>query len=125
MHGLQSGSWFDIISPMTKNPSKSKRNHLYLTEHAKQRLTERDLWPVLGQIAKIAHHPSAPRFRDLSSDGRPVERVEIDGICLVVARQTKGKHLTLLTVHSGSEVGARARARITTVSKNLKATSAA
>jgi hypothetical protein len=44
---------------------------------------------------------------------------------LVVARQTKGKHLTLLTVHSGSEVGTRARARITTVSKNLKATSAA
>ena len=110
---------------MTKNQPKSKKKRLYLTEHAKQRLTERDLWPVLGQIAKIAHHPSAPRFRDLSSDGRPVERVEIDGICLVVARQNKGKHLTLLTVHSGSEVGARARARITTVYQNLKAKSVA
>ena len=110
---------------MTKTVAKSRQNHLQLTQHAKQRLTQRELWPVLGQIAQIAYHPSAPRFRDLSSDGRPVERIEIDGFCLVVARQTKGSGLTLLTVHSGSELGPRARARITTISRNLKVKSAA
>lgn len=110
---------------MTKTLLKSRQNHLQLTQHAKERLTQRDLWPVLGQIAQIAHHPSTPRFQDVSSDGRPVERIEIDGICLVVARQTKGPKLTLLTVHSGSEVGPRARARIITISRNLKVKSAA
>ena len=110
---------------MTKTTVKPRQNYLQLTQHAKQRLTQRELWPVLGQIAQIAYHPSAPRFRDLSSDGRPVERIEIDGFCLVVARKTKGSGLTLLTVHSGSEVGPRARARITTISRNLKVKSAA
>lgn len=107
---------------MAKNPSKYS---LQLTQHARQRLTERDLWPVLGQIVNIAHHPCAPRFRDLSSDGRPVERVEIGGVCMILARPNKGSSLTLLTVHAGSEVGPQARARITTVARNLKGKRAA
>jgi hypothetical protein len=110
---------------MAKSRSKTKRMPLQLTRHAKQRMTERDLWPVLGQIVNIAHHPSVPRFRDLSSDGRPVERVEIDGVCLVLARPSNKSGLTLLTVHSGSEVGAQARARINTISRNLNKRTAA
>lgn len=112
-------AWFDRLPAMQKTSMKSRPNHLQLTNHAKERLTERDLWPVLGQIARIAHHPSVPRFRDLSSDGRPVERVEIDGICVVVARPAKGPGLTLLTVHSGTETGPRARARIKSISEKL------
>ena len=110
---------------MQKTSMKSWPNLLQLTKHAEERLTERDLWPVLGQIAQIAHHPSAPRFRDLSSDGRPVERVEIDGLCVVVARPTKGPGLTLLTVHSGKETGPRARARIKSISQKLSVRGAA
>ena len=110
---------------MTKTVPTSRRNSLVLTHHAKQRLSDRGLWPVLGQIANIAHHPSAPRFRDLSADGRPVERVEVDGICLIVARPTKGPGLTLLTVHAGSEYGPRARARIIAISRNLNGKNAA
>lgn len=104
---------------MANTPPKSRRNSLLLTHHARQRLTDRGLWPVLGQIANIAHHPSVPRFRDLSADGRPVERVEMDGVCLIIARPTKGPALTLLTVHAGSEDGPRARARIIAISRNL------
>jgi len=110
---------------MARNLPKTRRNSLLLTQHARQRLSDRDLWPVLGQIANIAHHPSAPRFRDLSADGRPVERVEMDGICVIVARPTKGPGLTLLTVHAGSETGPRARARFIAISRNLNGKNAA
>ena len=122
---MQPATWSDIMFSMAKTLTKSRRNSLHLTQHAKQRLSDRGLWPVLGQIANIAHHPCAPRFRDLSSDGRPVERVEMDGVCLIIARPAKGASLTLLTVHAGSEDGPRARARIIAISRNLNGKKAA
>jgi len=99
--------------------SRPRTNHLNLTHHARIRLSERGLWPALGHIARIAYHPGAPRFADLSADGRRVERIEVDGICIIVARQHRARHLTLLTVHSGSDNGAFACNRIATVSRNL------
>ena len=98
---------------------RPRQNHLVLTHHARERLTSRELWPALGHIARIAHHDASPRFRDRSSDGRPVERIEFDGFVIIVARDQSGKRLILLTVHSGNEIGARACERIATYSRNL------
>ena len=99
--------------------TRPRQNHLALTQHARQRLSSRGLWPALGHIARIAYHESGSRYRDLSSDGRPVERIEADGFVIIVARDRNGKRLTLVTVHSGDEVGPRACARIATYSRNL------
>jgi len=103
---------------MTKNHSKPRKNNLILTGHARQRLSERGLWPALGHIARIAHHHPS-RYADRSYDGRPVERIEVDGVCIIVARDARQKGLTLLTVHSGDECGSRACARITSISHGL------
>jgi len=97
---------------------KPRRNHLQLTTHARQRLSERGLWPALRHIARIAHHHPS-RYADRSNDGRTVERIEVDGVCIIVARDTRRKDLTLLTVHSGDEYGPRACARITLISRGL------
>lgn len=104
---------------MSKTYIKSTKNYLHLTKHAKQRLSDRDLWPALPQIAAIAHDPNSPRFYDLSTDGRRVERIEIDGICIILARKNNQTGLILLTVHSGQETGSRACARISSVSRSL------
>lgn len=112
-------TWVDIIVGMNKTSSKPHKNHLTLTGHARQRLSERGLWPALGHIARIAHHPASPRYADRSYDGRPVERIEMDGVCVIVARDSRRKGLTLLTVHSGDECGARACQRIASISHGL------
>jgi hypothetical protein len=112
-------TWYDIIVGMTKNHGKPRKNHLALTRHARQRLSERGLWPALGHIARIAHHPASPRYADRSSSGRPVERIELDGVCVIVARDSRRRELTLLTVHSGNEIGARACQRIASLSQGL------
>ena len=104
---------------MNRNPRKPRKTHLKLTAHARQRLTERDLWPSLGHIARIAYHPGVPRYRGLSASSRPVESIEIDGVCIVVAGDPEQGVLTLLTVHSGNETGARARVRIASISQDL------
>jgi hypothetical protein len=114
---LQYLSRYDIISRMAKKHSKPRKNHLTLTKHARQRLSERGLWPALGHIARIAHHPASPRFTDWSNAGRPVERIEVDGVCIIVARHQR--NLTLLTIHSGDERGARACLRIAAISQKL------
>lgn len=111
-------TWIDIIVAMTKNRSKPRTNNLILTAHVRQRLSERGLWPALGHIARIAHHHPS-RYADRSYDGQPVERIEVDGVCIIVARDTRQKDLTLLTVHSGDEYGSRACARITSISRGL------
>jgi hypothetical protein len=89
-----------------------------LTLHARQRLSERGLWPALKHIARIAHHPASPRYADRSYSGRPVERIEKDGVCLIVARDSQ-RRLTLLTVHSGNETGSRACQRIASIARGL------
>lgn len=104
---------------MTKKHSKPCKNRLYLTGHARQRLSERGLWPALGHIAQIAHHPASLRYADRSYDGRPVERIEVDGVCVIVAGDAGQNGLTLLTVHSGEECGARACQRIASISREL------
>jgi hypothetical protein len=90
-----------------------------LSQHARERLSSRSLWPALGHIARIAHHTASPRYRDRSGNGRPVERIEADGFVIVVVRSNKDNKLTLLTVHSGEETGARACARIVSYSRCL------
>jgi len=101
------------------NSTRPRFNHLTITRHARERLTERELWPALGHIARIAHHSASPRYRDRSADGKPVERIEADGFVIIVARGAKNNKLTLLTVHSGHETGARACQRIASYSRCL------
>jgi hypothetical protein len=99
--------------------NRPRQNNLILTQHARERLGSRGLWPALGHIARIAHHDLSPRYRDLSNDGRPVERIEADGFVIVVAHDPNGERLTLLTVHSADEIGARACTRIISYSRSL------
>jgi hypothetical protein len=116
---LECSSWIDIIISMNKTAAKHYKHHLTLTGHARQRLSERGLWPALGDIARIAHHPASPRYADRSEDGRSVERIEVDGVCIIVARDARRKGMTLLTVHSRDECGARACQRIASISRGL------
>ena len=104
---------------MKKNQPEQRKNHLNLTKHARARLTERGLWPALPDISKICYDQNAPRYFDRSTSGRPVQRIEADGVLIVVGGDPGGQELTLVTVHSGSEFGARACARIAQIYRNL------
>jgi len=104
---------------MEKTLQKQRSNRLNLTRHARERLTSRQLWPALRDISKICYDQNAPRYFDRSTSGRPVQRIEVDGVVLIIAGDPGRQVLTLVTVHSGSESGARACARIAQISQNL------
>ena len=104
---------------MEKTLQKQRSNRLNLTRHARERLTSRQLWPALRDISKICYDQNAPRYFDRSTSGRPVQRIEADGVLIVVGGDPGGQELTLVTVHSGSEFGARACARIAQIYRNL------
>jgi len=97
---------------------RQHRKHLITTLHAKKRLSERGLWPVLGDIVAIAYNPTVPRFTERSATGGYVDRIEIDGVCMILSHEFGDRPLKLITVVSGDEVGPRACARIHLIAKN-------
>jgi hypothetical protein len=105
---------------MTQKSSRPKRNQLAFTAHARQRLTQRGLWPVLGHIAHIAHSRDVSRVLEQSNSGGPVERVEVDGLVIILSRHTRNSPRTLVTVFlSGDESGSIACARIRAISQRI------
>jgi len=102
-----------------KKTYSPQRKHLITTLHSKKRLSERGLWSVLDDIATIAYSPTVPRFADRSDSGRAVDRIEIDGICLILSQELGHRPLTLISLYSaGNEVGPPACARIRLIAKN-------
>ena len=110
---------------MEKTLPKQRSNRLNLTRHARERLTERQLWPALPDIAKICLNQNVARYSDISATGRQVQRIEADGVVFIIGGSLGKSALTLLTVYSGSEFGSKACARIAQIARNLGKTRAA
>ena len=111
---------------MARASTRPKRNNLRLPRHARQRMSERGLWPVLGHIAFIAHSRHVPRIVEQSASGQKAERLELDGVVIVVSQPLPDGSRYLITAFCAhDECGPAACARIRSVSSKIAKSRAA